>query len=349
MNEKIVSEFQKLLSFLKDEKDELISQKNIAQVNKYNFKIKRLTSVYYILKKYPEEITLENYKELKNIGGVGKGSIDRIKEILETGKLSEVGDYVDDKTDKKNSIEELESIVGVGRSHAVELYEQGATSVKKLKDMVKKGDIEVNDKIKLGLKYHGVYKENIPRAEIDEYYKLIKKLVSKINKTLKLDETNKYIFEICGSYRREKTTSGDIDILISKIGTTSKSSNEKHLERYIKKFKSNMKYNDNKPLLVDDMTDKHIETKYMGFSKYKDNPVRRIDIRFINYSSYPYALLYFTGSGDFNKKMRQIAKSKGYKLSEYGLYDEDGKKFRAQSERAIFKKLDMEYLPPRLR
>ena len=30
--------------------------------------------------------------------------------------------------------------------------------------------------------------------------------------------------------------------------------------------------------------------------------------------------LYFTGSGDLNKKMRQIAKDKGYKLSEYGLF-----------------------------
>ena len=35
-------------------------------------------------------------------------------------------------------------------------------------------------------------------------------------------------------------------------------------------------------------------------------------------------LYYFTGSGDLNKKMRQIAKKKGLKLSEYGLSDKDG-------------------------
>ena len=98
------------------------------------------------------------------------------------------------------------------------------------------------------------------------------------------------------------------------------------------------------------MTDKKIETKYMGFSKYKNNPVRRIDIRYIPYSSYHSALLYFTGSGDLNKKMRQIAKNKGYKLSEYGLFKlSDNSKVKITSERDVFKILEMEYLPPRLR
>ena len=40
------------------------------------------------------------------------------------------------------------------------------------------------------------------------------------------------------------------------------------------------------------MTDKNIETKYMGFSKFKDNPVRRIDIRYVPYSSYHSAIFY---------------------------------------------------------
>ena len=97
------------------------------------------------------------------------------------------------------------------------------------------------------------------------------------------------------------------------------------------------------------MTDKKISTKYMGFSKYKNKPVRRIDIRYIPYDSYYSALLYFTGSGDLNKKMRNIAKTKNYKLSEYGLFNENGEKFKVKSERDIFKLLDMEYLPPRLR
>ena len=219
-----------------------------------------------------------------------------------------------------------------------------------MKKAIKDKKIEVNDKIKLGLKYHGVYKVDIPRKEIDKYYNLLEKLIKKINKTLDLDDNKKYIFEICGSYRRGKTKSGDIDVLISKKGTKlDKTKSDKHLERIVKKLKQQMKHNDGKPLLIDDMTDKNIKTKYMGFSKLKDNPVRRIDIRFIPYSSYYYALLYFTGSGDLNKKMRTIAKKKGLKLSEYGLSDKDGNILKAKSEEDIFKHLDMEYLPPKLR
>ena len=47
--------------------------------------------------------------------------------------------------------------------------------------------------------------------------------------------------------------------------------------------------------------------------------------------------------------MREIAKNKGLKLSEYGLTDDKNKNFKANSEREIFKKLGLEYLPPRLR
>lgn len=349
MNNNIINEFKRLISFYKDQSDEFRKDKKMAEVNKNSFRIKRLSTVLSILKTYPNEITLDNYKKLKDIQGIGKGSVDRIKEILEKGKIVELGNYKDTKTEMKTGLNELEEIVGIGRAHALELYEKGATSIDKLKKMIKDGKIEVNDKIKLGLKYHGVYQLNIPRKEIDQYYKLLQKIIDKINKKLELSDDKKYIFEICGSYRREKLTSGDIDVLISKKGMKNENKSDKHLNRIVKILKGPMKLNSNKPLLVDDMTDKNIETKYMGFSKYKDNPVRRIDIRFINYRSYYSALLYFTGSGDLNKKMRQIAKTKGYKLSEYGLFDEDGNMVKVKSERDIFKFLDMEYLPPRLR
>ena len=47
--------------------------------------------------------------------------------------------------------------------------------------------------------------------------------------------------------------------------------------------------------------------------------------------------------------MRQIAKNKGYTLSEYDMIDGKGNSFKAKSEKDIFKKLGMEYLQPKLR
>ena len=50
-----------------------------------------------------------------------------------------------------------------------------------------------------------------------------------------------------------------------------------------------------------------------------DYPVRHIDIIVTDPKSYPFAVLYFTGSAGFNIKMRQHALQKGYSMSEYGI------------------------------
>ena len=81
----------------------------------------------------------------------------------------------------------------------------------------------------------------------------------------------------------------------------------------------------------------------MGFCK--SDKVRRIDIRYVPYKSYYSALLYFTGSGEFNRNMRTVAISLGYKLNEYGLY-KNGKKIKVKSEKDIFNELGMEYVDP---
>ena len=87
----------------------------------------------------------------------------------------------------------------------------------------------------------------------------------------------------------------------------------------------------------------------MGFVKWLNNPFRRFDVRYVTYNSYPYALLYFTGSKSFNQMMRTVAMSFEYMLNEYGLYDKNGKLVKATYEKNIFELLNMEYLEPKLR
>ena len=63
-------------------------------------------------------------------------------------------------------------------------------------------------------------------------------------------------------------------------------------------------------------------------------------------------MLYFTGSGEFNKNMRLFAKKKGYKLNEYGLY-KIGKdkelKMKTHTEKDIFTLLGLDYIEPQNR
>ena len=350
LNEKIINEFDKLIAFIKNETDEFKKIKDVKKITANNFRLKQINNVLSVLKKYPEKITINNYKELKEIGGIGAHTIERIKEILETDKLSELANFTKTDQGKEKILEELESIVGIGRAKSVELYDQGITSIKMLQQKIKKGEIEVNEKVELGLKYYGLYQINIPRAEIDKIYKILKKIIDKINKENKLDDSNKYVFEICGSYRRERPTSGDIDVLVSKLGTKdSTKDNTKHLEMFINKLKETIKTNNDQPLLVDDITDKNFETKYMGFAKYKEQPIRRIDVRYVSYDSFYSALLYFTGSAELNKKMRMIAKTMDLKLSEYGLFKTDGTKLKIKSEEDFFKHLGLDYIEPKFR
>lgn len=350
LNQNIVSEFDRLVNFIQQEIDNARESKDKKQGIVNSFRQKQIKNALNLIKKFPKKITNDNINEFAELPGIGKGTVNRIKEILKTGKLAELEGFEVTLDPKKKILEDLESIVGVGRTTALYFVKMGITSVEDLKKKIDSKEIEVNDKILLGVKYYGKFMGNIPRDEITKVHKLIKKEIEKMNKEYKLDDESKYIFEICGSYRREKPTSGDIDVLVSKIGTQmDKEEKVNHLDRLIKRLKKPIKSNDNQPLLVDDITDKYYETKYMGFAKYQYNPYRRIDIRFVAHDVYPSAMLYFTGSAELNLKMRKIAKRQKLKLSEYGLTKEDGTRLPITSEYDVFKILKIEYLPPNLR
>ena len=64
---------------------------------------------------------------------------------------------------------------------------------------------------------------------------------------------------------------------------------------------------------------------------------------------YPFAILYFTGSMDFNTKMRANLLEKGLSLNEYSLKDNETKKpvdHKFVKEEDIFEYLNMDYVHP---
>ena len=61
---------------------------------------------------------------------------------------------------------------------------------------------------------------------------------------------------------------------------------------------------------------------------------------------FPFMLLYTTGNKEFNKRMRGIAKAKGLKLNQHGLYKKNKPIADLKSELDIFTALDMNYLEP---
>ena len=335
-NEIIISNLLKL-------KEKLIEEINNNPSDISNkFKLKTIINTLSIINNYDKEITLDNVSELLKYPGIGRKTIDKIIEIINTGTLEIIKNYK--SSDNKELLELFKSIVSVGTKTAIGFIKKGILSIDDLKLKIENSEIKVNDKIKIGIKYYNKFFGNIPRNEIKEIKKVITYITDNINKEYNLDDNNKYIFKICGSYRRKKEISGDIDILISKYSD----SDINHLQLFVNKFKENQLLNNKQPLIIDDITNKNYKTKYMGFIKYKNNLCRRIDIRYVPWKWYYSALLYFTGSAEFNKELRKKAKIMGYKLSEYGLTNISTGEYikNIDSEEFIFKFLNVKYIKP---
>ena len=326
MNSNIIDQFKLLIKQIK--LDINMSSGKKKMINMY-----RLTSIQNalsVIEKFNKKI--QSISDLKNIKGIGKGSLKRIDEILKTGKLSEIK-----LPENLEFVDELEEVYGIGKKTAYDLFKKyNIKSFNELQEKYKKGEIELPENIVKGIKYYGKINDKIDRELIDEVSKFLTDTLLEIDKNL--------FGIVCGSYRRLKLVSGDVDFIV--INPEYKTKDDTTQSNFIYTLISKLK---EKKFIYDSLTDENVPTKYMGLFKWKKNSLMRIDIRFIPYESYYSAILYFTGSKNFNKKMRRTAITLGYTLNEYGLFDENNKMFRVNSEKDIFDILGMEYISPEYR
>ena len=346
MNAKIIEQFNLLIKQIEAEYLNAQVENDPKETTMHKYRLQTVKKILAILRKLDFEII--NTDDLKGIPGIGAGTMGRIREILETGRLSELKSKYDKKKQATiDSIQELAKIIGIGSKTAKKLVTiYNIRSIEDLKKAIKKGDMNVSYAIKLGLKYYGIVEGNIPRKEIQQIEKYLVKEINKIDPGLEI--------MICGSYRRGKKNAGDIDVLMyhSGVKINKQIINPKGSAQqpYLETFVNNLT---NEGFLLDHLTDDDYRIKYMGFCKYKNYPVRRIDIRMIPYNSLPTAMLYFTGPYELNTIMRNAAKKRKMLLNEYGLYkvDENGARtaLKVTSEADVFKYLGMTYLTPKER
>jgi DNA polymerase/3'-5' exonuclease PolX/predicted flap endonuclease-1-like 5' DNA nuclease len=192
----------------------------------------------------------------------------------------------------------------------------------------------------LGVKYFHDMSQKIPREEVQKGERILKAAAKHMNKDI--------ILTLCGSYRRGRSKSGDIDCLITHTEIKTLEDLETNPVNILAKF---VELLTNLDFLVDHLTD-FGRSKYMGFciikqNGKKNNIARRIDIRFIPFDSYGTSILYFTGSKTFNTKMRTHALSKGYSLNEYGLKRmSDNVLIPCKTEEEVFEILKYPYKKP---
>jgi len=287
------------------------------RINKEPFKVRAYEKVIDSIELYDKKI--ETIKDIKALKGVGKKIEDKIVEFIATGNVAEVENVIKDP--KYILGIKLKGIYGVGPAKITELM----TKIKDFEELREHPEL-LNDKQRIGLKYYDQMNLRIPMAEGKQHYKSVKNM---------LDASIE--FEFVGSFRRKNKDMGDIDILIKNKGGIV-------LKDIIKRFVDE-KYVIEKLALGNN--------KFMGLCKLSDLPARRIDILLADPSHYYFALLYFTGSYNFNIYMRKVALSKGLSLSEYGFKDSKGNLMDTtdtiHSEEDIFAYLDIPYTSPHKR
>lgn len=320
MNNKIIDLFEKLINVIKSNLDD----------DKIIFRLSAISKALQVIKKYPKKI--KSADDLKDLPGIGKGTLNRVNEILKTGSLKEVDD--NEKTGKTSN---LDKIHGIGTKFMKKLIDKyNIKNIKELKKAYAEKKIKLPKIVEMGLKYPDVYENPIPRKEMIKFDKKLHKLIKIFNSKLELI--------ICGSYRRGKDFSSDIDVLI--FNPQKKTMSELLQDTIFQEFLTYLKSIN---FIIDSITELNINTKYMGYCTLsKKHQVRRIDIRYLPYNAYYAAILYFTGSKDLNQTMRSTAKKLGFRLNEYGLFNrKTGKQIVVKSEKDIFDKLNLEFLEPK--
>lgn len=261
---------------------------------------------------------INTLEDLKNIQGIGKS----IKEKLDT--LFNNPNSCLEHNLRSKAINNLMKVHGIGAVKAVELYDMH--HIRTLADLKEHTDL-LNDKQKLALKYVDDFEKRIPRAEMLKHEQVVLESVQRIDPSIEA--------QLTGSFRRKLASSGDIDVLITHPTMTSITP------------------------IVDELVKQGYITdifakgpkKCLAVCKLKRHKsFRRIDLLFTPPTEFPFALLYFTGSGPFNVKMRNHALSLGLSLNEHGMKCSDSNDLiqdaSIKEESDIFKYLGIKYVAP---
>ena len=187
------------------------------------------------------------------------------------------------------------------------MVQKGFTTIEKVRAGIKKGEINLDDRAIVGVKFYEDFQEKMDRDEVEKISYIVKEAVLSLLPDAEVSTM--------GSYRRGKKQCGDVDILITHAKyvknapfaavdvLVEKLREDGHISHHLTSVDSKKA-----DFRVIDATDSllvnHSKTSnsYMGvFVSPLLKKHRRIDIKFYPYREKAFATLYFTGNGHFNR------------------------------------------------
>jgi DNA polymerase (family 10) len=266
-------------------------------------------------------------KRLTEIPGIGKALEEKITQYLNTGKIDA---YEKLTQEIPESILHVIDIPSVGPKKAKLFFDRlKIASVADLKKAAAAGKLNGLEGIKEKtieniVKGIGIVETGDERMNLGTAMRIADELIG----TLKEVPGVKKV-ETSGSLRRGRETIGDIDLLV----VTDQPQKVMDVFTHLARVES-----------VTASGDKKASVRLDGG--------RQVDVRVIEADQFGAAHLYFTGSKNFNVKLRQLAQKKDLKVNEYGVFKVGGRRetcVASKTEAECFKALGLEYVPPELR
>ena len=292
-----------------------------------SFRVRAYESAAQAINAQATDLGKMTAKELQKIEGIGKSTADKIRELLETGKVSKLEAL---RQKHPPGVVALLRIQGLGPK-ALQRFrtELGVTSIDDLRKVL------AEHKLRSMKGFGEKSEEKLARAvaRLDEQGSLARTPISValplatriLGRMLEVPGVTHASY--CGSLRRFSETIGDVDIVVA---------------------------SDAPDKVMDALVAMPSVERVIARGDAKTSIVThrgtQVDLRVVAAHQLGAARLYFTGSKGHNIKLRQRALSRGLTLNEYALSEiEGGKVIASETEEQIYAALGLPWISPVLR
>lgn len=292
-----------------------------------SFRVRAYESAAQAIAAQANDLGTLTAKDLQKIDGVGKSTAEKIRELLDTGRVAKLEAL---RAKHPASVVALLRIPGLGPKAVKKLRaELGVESIVDLKQALAEHRLRTlpgfgaksEDKIAQALA-RLEEQGDVGRTPISVALPLANRIVARLAEVPGVTHA-----EYCGSLRRFAETIGDVDVVVAAT--------------------------DPEPVM-DALLGMSVVDHVLVRGAAKTSIVTRrgtqVDLRVVEPRQLGAALLYFTGSKGHNIKLRQRALARGLTLNEYALSEiETGRVVASETEEQIYAALGLPWIPPVLR
>jgi DNA polymerase (family 10) len=269
---------------------------------------------------FPEDIATV---DVRTVPGVGEAIAKKMEEFLRRGSFRQLDEL---RAKVPEGVRRLTRIPSLGPKTALLLFhEYGIDSPDALAEAIRAGRLKgrkgFGPKTEANL-LKGIeqLRESGARVHLGVATALAEQVLASLREVPGVGR-----IAYAGSLRRMKETVGDIDVLATA---------------------------DDPAALMDAFRRQPYVAEVIASGEAKTSvltgPGLQVDLRVVPAGSWGAALQYFTGSKEHNVRLREICVKRGWKLSEYGLFEGE-RVIAAESEEEIYAALGMQWVPPPLR